>query len=378
MFVFEGGSRSSKTHSLIQVFLVYALENLHRQNRIVICRKKATWITSTVWTDFLGILVSNNLYSLCKINKTLKTITFFTTTFEFVGLDDDQKLHGLTSDIFWINEAMEVSKDDFDQLEQRCSRFAVLDYNPSAEEHWIYENVCKRSDCYFDHSTMLDNPFIPENMKRKILSYEPTDYNYSQGTADKRKWKIYGLGQRAKIEGLIFEDYTIIKEIPKWVSRRWRGLDYGYTNDPTACAEVGFMDNGIYINEEFYKTHMLTKDIIKELKELTKRKIWSESADPRMIDEIYNAGFNINPVKKYQGSVNAGIDFMKGVKIFITERSLNAKKELDNYTYKQDKNGRWLNEPVDDFNHLLDGVRYVCLMELMGKREGMNDFEGIF
>ena len=111
---------------------------------------------------------------------------------------------------------MEATKDDFDQLEQRCSEYGILDYNPTAEEHWIYDNVCSREDCYFDHSTMLDNPFIPENMKRKILSYEPIEYNYANGTVDIRKWKIYGLGERAKIEGLIFT-YKIVPEIPFWV-----------------------------------------------------------------------------------------------------------------------------------------------------------------
>lgn len=368
VYVFEGGSRSSKTYSLIQFFIVYAISNWQRPNRIVIARKKSTWLSSTVWTDFKNILLEIGLYNVCRINNTLKTIQMYSTSFEFVGLDDVQRLHGLTTDIFWINEAMEASKDDFDQLEQRCARFSVLDYNPSAEEHWIYENVCPREDCFFDHSTMLDNPFIPANMRRKIESYEPTEYNYSQGTADKRKWLIYGLGKRAKIEGLIFENYTVIKEIPIWVKRRWYGLDFGYTNDPTACSENGFLDNAIYIDEKFYRTNMLSTDIIKEFKRMPKLNIWSESADPRLIAEIYNAGFNIRPVNKYHGSVEAGIDFMKSKKIYITEGSINAKKELDNYTYQQDKNGKWLNIPVDDFNHIIDEVRYCCMMELMGRK----------
>ena len=112
---------------------------------------------------------------------------------------------------------------------------------------------------------------------------------------------------------------------------------------------------------------MLSSDIIRVLKELPDRKIWSESADPRLVQEIYNAGFNIEPVRKYPGAVEAGIDFMNSKKIYITEHSINVKKELDNYTYQQDKNGRWLNVPVDNFNHILDEVRYCCMMELMGR-----------
>ena len=175
VYVFEGGSRSSKTYSLIQFFIVYAISNWQRPNRIVIARKKSTWLSSTVWTDFKNILLEIGLYNVCRINNTLKTIQMYSTSFEFVGLDDVQRLHGLTTDIFWINEAMEASKDDFDQLEQRCARFSVLDYNPSAEEHWIYENVCPREDCFFDHSTMLDNNMSGWRVFRALLKNPKSD-----------------------------------------------------------------------------------------------------------------------------------------------------------------------------------------------------------
>ncbi len=370
VFVFEGGSRSSKTYSIIQFFISYALSNPTLPTRVVIARKKGTWIASTIWNDFNLILLNLGLLPFCKINKTVKTIRLASTVFEFIGLDDTQKLHGLTADIIWINEAMEASKDDFDQMEQRTSRFSILDYNPSAEEHWIYDSVCTRTDCYYDHSTMLDNPFIPDNSRRKILSYEPTEENYANGTVDIRKWKIYGLGLRATIEGQIFSNWEIIEgDIPPWVTKRWNCLDFGFTHDPTAAAEVGFYKNCLYIDEKFYQTEMTTRDIIKAGKKmLSPYKIISESADPRMVKELKDGGLKIKPVKKFAGSVVAGIDFMKSCqKIYVTSRSVNAIKELKNYTYQQDSTGKWLNEPVDDFNHILDGVRYVCLEELMGK-----------
>ena len=368
VFVFEGGSRSSKTYSLIQLFIYLALTN-RKRHRIVLSRKKGTWLLSTVWVDFNNILVDMGIDAY--INNSKHIIRIGKWTFEFVGLDDQQKLHGLTCDIFWINEAMEATKDDFDQLEQRCSGFAILDYNPTAEEHWIYDNVCNRDDCYFDHSTMLDNPLIPENMRRKILSYEPTEYNYSQGTVDIRKWKIYGLGERAKIEGLIFDKVSLIKEIPFYVKKKWRGLDFGFTNDPTGIETVGFHNDCIYIDEECYDTHMTTSDIIRKLKTLPEpytRKIWADGAEPREIAEIRGAGLPMMATVKGAGSVNFGIDFMQGLHhIYVTEHSLNAWKEFQNYTWQQDpKTGRFINIPVDDNNHIIDGVRYVCTMELMG------------
>lgn len=379
VFVLEGGSRSSKTYSIIQFWIRYALEHQDRTRRVIVSRLKATWITATVLKDFMDVLKDYGLYDSKQHNKSIGAgvYTLYTTEFWFLGLDDEQRIHGMKSDAFWINEAVEASFDDYAQLMQRCSGFAILDYNPSHEEHWIYDKLCKRERTRYMHSTMLDNPLIPDNAKEQILSYEPTPYNVEHGTADKRKWLIYGLGKRAKIEGLIFEDYTIIKEVPAWVKRRWYGLDFGYSVDFTACSEVGYLDNAIYIDEKFYQINMLSSDIIKALKRLPSRKIWSECADPRLLQEIHNGGLNIYPIRKFPGSIEAGIDFMKTKKIYITENSLNAKKEFDNYTYQQDKDGKWLNRPVDNYNHVIDGVRYVCMMELMGRR-APHDYSGIF
>lgn len=382
VFVLEGGSRSSKTISIIQIWILFAQANYGTPKRIIISRAVGTWIAGTVLNDFLNVLKSYGYYNNRAFNKTMRIYKLFDTEFWFVGLDDQQKLHGMTTDGFWINEAMESHKDDFDQLEMRSSGFSILDYNPTEEEgHFIYDNVLKRPDAFYMHSTMLDNPFIPENSRLKILSYEPTDENYLAGTVDKRKWEIYGLGKRAKIEGLVFDGYELIDEIPPWVKKRFTGIDFGYTNDVTAIEEVGIDvgNNAIYIDELCYKTHMLTKEIITKLKEVNnKREVISESADPRLVDEIYNAGFNINKVEKPKGSVNAGIDKMKGMKIFITSRSYNAIKEFKNYTYKQDKNGKWLNEPIDDWNHIIDSVRYVILMKLLGKNKKKQNLQKYF
>lgn len=372
VFVFEGGSRSGKTYGIIQWIIIYALTHTDKQTRIVCCRKKGTWLASTVWNDFNVILNETGIINYCKINKTLKTIQLYTTSIEFIGLDDTQKLHGLTTDIFWINEAIEASTNDFDQLEQRTSRFAILDYNPSAEEHWIYDRVCKRPDCYFDHSTMLGNPFLPENSKRKILSYEPTEENIANGTADERKWKIYGLGLRAKLEGLVFPEYELVDAIPESIDKRWYCIDFGYSSDPTAIAEVAYnkATNSLYVKEHCYEAGLLSKDIISIMHGLQKKrllKIISESADPRLVKEMQQAGLPVFPVRKYSGSIEAGIDFMRGVKIKITSDSLNAKKEFDTYTFQQAPDGHFLNIPVDDANHIIDGVRYVCLEELMAK-----------
>lgn len=375
VYVMEGGSRSSKTFSIIQFWIMWAFANRGRKRRVLVSRRKGTWLTATVVNDFLNVLKLYGLYDKKNHNKSTGSgvYTLYDTEFWFIGLDDTQRIHGFESDGFWINEAVEALYDDYAQIMQRCKGFGILDYNPSEEEHWIYDRVLKRPKTYYSHSTMLDNPFIAPTAKAQIFSYEPTDENFVAGTADERKWKIYGLGQRAKIEGTIFE-YNIVKEIPSWVTNSRYGLDFGYTNDVTACGDNYFHGNDIYIDEMFYKTHMLTSDIISEFKSIPKKKTWCDSADPRMIAEIYNAGINVHGAQKPAGSVKAGIDWMKSRTINVTERSVNAIKELNNYTYQQDKNGIWLNEPIDDFNHILDGTRYVCYMEFIGKNTRKNNY----
>lgn len=218
VFVLEGGSRSSKTYSIIQFWLKYAQEHRDRTGRVIISRLKATWITATVLKDFLDVLKDYGLYDRKNHNKSVGAgvYTLYTTEFWFLGLDDEQRIHGMKSDAFWINEAVEASFDDYAQLMQRCSGFAILDYNPSYDEHWIYDKVCKRERTRYMHSTMLDNPLIPDNAKEQILGYEPTEYNIRQGTADKRKWQIYGLGKRASLEGLVYSNWGYCMEIPGW------------------------------------------------------------------------------------------------------------------------------------------------------------------
>lgn len=372
VFVLEGGSRSGKTYGIIQFWIIWAYNNRGREKRVIVTRWKGTWLKGTALKDFIDVLKDWKIYDKRNHNKSegAGIYRLFDTEFWFLGLDDEQRVHGMRSDAFWINEAIEASFDDYSQLKQRCEGFGILDYNPSEDEHWIYDKVCKRPKTFYSHSTMLDNRLIPKNAKEQILSYEPTEENYKNGTVDKRKWEIYGLGKRAKIEGLVFDGFEIIEIIPGWIKKRFTGLDFGYTNDPTSIPEVAIHDNALYIDELCYQTRMLTSDIITTLKNVNdKRKIISESADPRMVQEIYNAGFDIHSVEKFQGSVTAGVDKMKSMKIYITSRSVNTIKEFKNYTYKQDKNGKWLNEPIDDFNHSIDAVRYVVLMELLGKNQ---------
>jgi phage terminase large subunit len=354
----QGSSRSAKTVTILIFLITYILK--HNNTRLSIVRKTLPALKGSVLIDFKEILFKMDLWNDKQFNKTELIYKFSNGSWvEFFSTDDEQKIRGRKRGILFANEANELSYLEWQQLIMRTTLFAVLDYNPSfSEDHWI-ESVNKDPDCYHFISTYKDNPFL----EQKIVD----DIEKLQGK-NKSLWTVYGLGLRAVIEGRIFDDYEIIEEIPEWVHRRWVGMDFGYSNDPTAIMNVAIDGDNLYVDEICHRTKMLTNDIIKVLKaECQNKKIISESADPRLIDEIHNAGVNIHAVEKYQGSINAGIAKIQEFNIKITRRSTHVKKELDNYVYQQDKDGKWLNMPVDDYNHQIDGIRYVILEEVIGK-----------
>lgn len=289
--------------------------------------------------------------------------------FAFFGLDYPQKLHGRKQDWVWLNETIEIDKRSFDQLEMRTTQGIILDYNPSDDSHWVFD-LQRRPDVTVVKSTMLDNPFLPDSIINKIKGYEPTEENVKNGTADSYMWEVYGLGNKARLEGAVFDNWDIVPSLPEEVKIKGLGLDFGYTNDPTALVEVYMMDNEIYLNEVIYQTAMLNSDIAARMDELKINKtvtIFGDSAEPKSIDELVRYGFDVKPVDKGPDSINYGIDIMKGYKIHITQKSFNLESEFRKYKWAEDKNGKSLNKPVDAFNHAIDAARYCCMM-LLGKK----------
>ena len=360
----QGSARSAKTYNILIFLIIYILE--HSAVRLSIVRKTLPALKGSVLIDFKEIMYRMGLWNDKQFNKTELIYRFSNGSWvEFFSTDDEQKIRGRKRDILFANEANELFYIEWQQLIMRTTQFAIIDYNPSfSEDHWI-EEINKDPDTYHFISTYKDNPFLEQKIVEDIEKLK--DRN-------KSLWTVYGLGLRAVIEGRIFENYEMIDDIPEIVKKHFIGMDFGYTNDPTAILEVGIHGEELYLDEICYRTRMLTNDIINVLKTNCKnKKIISESADPRLIDEIYNAGLNIHAVEKYQGSVMAGITKMQEYRIFITKRSTHIKKEFDNYVYDQDKEGRYINQPVDEFNHAIDAARYVILQEVIGKnRKKMN------
>jgi len=378
IIVLEGSSRSGKTYSIIQYLIYRALtEKLF----ITVARDKLTWLKGSVLRDFFSILEDHfRLFTPDSFNKSESIYTFDNGSIvSFIGLDEAQKVHGRKQDIVWLNEAMEVDINSFNQLAIRTTKQIILDYNPSSESHWIYDRVCTRDDCDFFHSTYKDNPFLEREVKEEIERLEPTPENIKNGTADETSWKIYGLGVRASPKGLIFPNFTIVKELPPESERKKQGygLDFGFTNDPTALIHVVLAHGELYLDELIFKrgltniinpkaTHQAS--IESEINSIRISKflpIYADSAEPKSIQDLKNAGFNIKGADKGQDSIINGIDIIKRYKLNVTERSLNLIKELRNYKWQEDKaTGTTLNKPIDAFCHGIDSVRYYALMEL--------------
>lgn len=354
----QGSSRSAKTYNILIYLIIYLLQS--PLTRLSIIRKTLPAIKGSALIDFKDILIKMNLWVDTDFNKTELIYKFSNGSWvEFFSTDNEQKIRGRKRDILFVNEANEITLLEWQQLKMRTTRFSILDYNPSfSEDHWI-ESENKDPDTYHFISTYLDNPFLEQKIIDDIEKLK-----------DKNKslWTVYGLGLRSVIEGRIFESFEIVEEIPSDV--RWSriGMDFGYTNDPTAIVRVAIRGEDMWLDELCYRTRMLTNEIIDFLKKECKYdKIISESADPRLIDEIYNAGLNIHAVEKYAGSINAGLTKMKEFNIKITKRSTNTKKEFENYVYAQDKDGKWLNQPAGGFDHIVDSARYVVLAEILAK-----------
>ena len=363
----QGSSRSAKTYSIVQFLCIYC--SLHPKTTVSIVRAGLPSLKRSVYRDFKEIMLSLNIWNDKQMNKSDLIYTFpNSSTIEFFSTDNEQKIRGSKRKILFVNEANELDFLQWQQLQMRTTDFSIIDYNPSfTDDHWICE-INQEASTYWFISTYKDNPFLEEKVIKEIESLK--DKNPSL-------WRIYGLGLQSVVEGLIFENVKELKDDYIPLEKRkhhYRGMDFGYTNDPTAIIDVYICVDELWLDEICYKTKMLSSDIIKEIKNANNRdrsnvEIISESADPRLIDELNNAGLDIKPVKKYAGSIIAGINKMQTMKIFYTSRSVNLKKEFNNYTYRQNKDGKWLNEPIDSFNHGIDAVRYVVLEKLLGKDE---------
>jgi phage terminase large subunit len=299
--------------------------------------------------DFFDILKEYGLYNPAAYHKTNRTYMLNGTRFLFMGLSESQKLRGCKQDVFWINEANECSLDNYRQIIFRTPGQLILDYNPSATHHWIYDEVLTRPDCVFIQSTYLDNPFLEKELVREIEAMEHTSPDY---------WLVYGLGERGGSVELILPTYKMVKEVPQNTVTTY-GLDFGF-NTPTALVRADYRDGELYLTECIYRSHTTVAELIATMKELTippHHPVYADSARPDYIKELKDAGFNVHPATKF---VAEGLDRMRRCRLFVKAGSKNLTKELNNYCWMRDANGNLLDKPIKLMDHAIDAARYAA------------------
>jgi phage terminase large subunit len=355
----QGGTRSSKTYSLCQLFIVKCLEETGKV--FTICRKTLPALKGTAYRDVLNILKELELYREDNHNKSELSYALNGNLIEFISVDQPQKIRGRKRDYLWLNEANEFTYEDWQQLILRTTDKIYLDYNPSDPYSWIYEKVVVRDDCTFIKSTYKANPFLDKDTVAEIERLKDLDPDY---------WQVYGLGEIGSVQTMIFRNFNLVDDVQGRLIGY--GLDFGFTNSPSALVAVYQSDDNLYIKEMLYEKRLTNRDLANKLKEFRidrQSEIIADSAEPKSIEEVYRQGFNIKPAKKGAG-IHLGIDIMRRYKLNITKDSLNAIKEFRGYKWATDKNGDVLNTPVKVNDHLIDATRYLCLNKLSINHSG--------
>lgn len=370
---------SGKSHIVARKILYRLLKETHVKHNILVIRKVDRTIKRSVFTLIRNIIGIWGLSKEFDVNLTDKTITYRATGSQimFSGLDDVEKLksiEGVTS--IWCEEATELTQEDFEQLDLRlrgefgCLKQIILTFNPISEQHWIKK-------VFFDdpiegvftlHTTYLDNAFIDDEYKMVMENKKKTNPRY---------YNIYALGNWGTAEGLVFNNATarLIREEEIKGLECAQGLDFGYTNDPSAFVQsyIDFDAKRIYVYDGFYEKGMGNAEIALGIKDHLAHKhvTIADSSEPKSIDYIRGKGVKVRGAAKGKDSINAGIDFLSEFEIIVNAHLVEFMVEFENYAWAVDKDGKTTNKPVDEFNHFIDALRYSMEPHLLGRRKAV-------
>lgn len=350
----QGGTRSGKTYSILQALCEYCLNNRDCNSIISIVRKTLPALKGSAYRDFLQIIDNEGWYDEECHNKSEMTYSLFGNLVEFISVDQPQKIRGRKRNICFINEANELTWEDFFQLNIRTTDKIIIDYNPSDEFHWIYDKLQIRDDADFFVTTYRDNPHLPKELVDEIERLKEADETY---------WQVYGMGQRGVSKDIVYTHWKLVDELPG-KGERCYGQDFGY-NVPSALIDIEFYEGGVYWDEVLYETKLTTGDLVERYKNLGLDKIteiFCDNAEPKTIEELRRAGYNAKPADK---DVTEGIRKVKSMPLYITKRSANLIKEIKSYKWKTDKAGNKLDEPVKFNDHAMDAGRYGTFTKLI-------------
>jgi len=352
--VIQGGTSAGKTVAII-IYLIHLSQADKNQTLTSIVSESFPHLRRGCLREFLLIMKEHNYFKEKNWNSTNFIYTFETgSQIEFFSVDQADKVRGARRDRLFINEANNVSFDAFEQLEVRTKEFIFLDYNPTSE-FWAFTEIPKRNDWEKIVLTYKDN----EALSKEII--DSIEQRRNRGGW----WKVYGLGELGEIEGRIYTNWKIIDEIPHEARLERYGLDFGYTNDPSALVAICYYNGGYILDEKFYQRATQNRDIAALIKNYPSALTIADSAEPKSIDDIKSYGINIIGAKKRAegfGVIGTYLKWSIGLvqeqKISVTKNSVNLIKEYRNYLWQVDRDGRMLNTPEEGNDHALDAIRY--------------------
>ena len=386
--VLEGSSRSGKTYAVLQYIVYYCIENKGKNKDVLVGRDTLKNVKNTLIKDFLEILREWEVPYL--YNKTEHTFEIYNNIVKFTylgGQEATKNAHGYKGHLIYINESNKlVLKSTFDNLEQRLDGQFILDLNPSSVTHWVYD-LELRDDVKFFRTTFIDNPYCPEASRRKILSYEPTTKNKSQGTADEWSWNVYWLGLRTVGEAQIFKHWDLYEFEPSDYDWEMTGVDFGDVN-PCTFVQVKCSGDDLYIREHVYESYLTNKMLAKRILDINGKTykddkgvvheykdiqdilcVCDKQEKRTSINELRECNINAIPCRKGNNSIYFGIQKLLGYKIHLHKDSLNLQHEFRNYKWLMDGDNNYVlnksgyREAHKQDDHLIDAIRYIILYE---------------
>jgi phage terminase large subunit len=349
--IIQGGTSAGKTFGIIPVLIDKAAR--HEGIEISVVAETIPHLRRGALKDFLKIMKWTGRFFEDRFNKSLLRYEFANgSVIEFFSADDSSKLRGARRDILYINECNNVTFDSYNELAIRTRKEVYLDFNP-ANEFWVHKELKNEPDSDFLILTYKDNEALDQSIIDQI---EKNKEKAKTSSYWANWWKVYGEGQLGMLEGVVFSNWKTIDTIPQEAKLIGIGLDFGYTNDPTAIIEIYNYNGQRIVNEVAYQTGLLNSDIAKLLPKHVI--VYADSSEPKSIDEIKRHGITIKGVTKGKDSINYGIDVMQRNEYLVTSNSGNLIKELRAYVWDTDKQGNRLNKPIDFNNHAIDAFRY--------------------
>jgi phage terminase large subunit len=353
----QGGTSSTKTFSILQLLVAICYK---QEVKIDIVGLSVPHLKSGVLNDMPDVCRQFGINFFEHYKETDKVFSFGKGTINFLAFDKLGKAHGGRRDILYMNEANHLHYNIVEQLMVRTRQTIFIDYNPT-NEFWVHTKLLveQPEETLLIRSTYKDNPFLEKAIIDMIEA--------KKGDGNNNFWRVYGLGELGIAEGLVYDNFEELDFDKNRFARYYNGVDWGFSNDPFAFVRVAVENDCLYICDEIYQKKLLNKDSAPLVKSIIGNEyVYCDSAEPKSVAEYQNLGVNAISCTKGAGSIETGIKHLQSYrKIYIHPSCPNVLSEFRNYEWKTDKNGDFMAQPVDAFNHALDAIRY-ALNDIIG------------